>query len=95
VPDPLGDHGLPDEVREKDYEMDLFDVPRKIKKIPSPIKHLLKELVFLLIVPSLTHVYFLIRCQIPWATTAVAGEEHNEGETQVEQDQDMGQLSAG
>jgi chromatin structure-remodeling complex subunit RSC1/2 len=34
---------LPDEVREKDYEMDLFDVPRKIKKIPSPIKHLLKE----------------------------------------------------
>lgn len=34
---------LPDEVREKDYEMDLFDVPRKIKKVPSPIKHLLKE----------------------------------------------------
>lgn len=34
---------LPDEVREKDYEMDLFDAPRKIKKIPSPIKHLLKE----------------------------------------------------
>lgn len=34
---------LPDEVREKDYEMDLFDMPRKIKKIPSPIKHLLKE----------------------------------------------------
>lgn len=34
---------LPDEVREKDYEMDLFDVPRKIKKIPSPIKDLLKE----------------------------------------------------
>ncbi|KAL4919119.1 hypothetical protein BDW62DRAFT_179982 [Aspergillus aurantiobrunneus] len=34
---------LPDEVREKDYEMDLFDVPRKIKKIPSPIKHLLKN----------------------------------------------------
>ncbi|KAJ5116479.1 hypothetical protein N7456_000827 [Penicillium angulare] len=34
---------LPDEVREKDYEMDLFDVPRKIKKIPSPIKHLLKD----------------------------------------------------
>ncbi|PWY65960.1 RSC complex subunit [Aspergillus sclerotioniger CBS 115572] len=33
---------LPDEVREKDYEMDLFDVPRRIKKIPSPIKHLLK-----------------------------------------------------
>ncbi|KAJ5377867.1 uncharacterized protein N7496_005276 [Penicillium cataractarum] len=34
---------LPDEVREKDYEMDLFDVPRKIKKVPSPIKHLLKS----------------------------------------------------
>ncbi|PLB51742.1 RSC complex subunit [Aspergillus steynii IBT 23096] len=34
---------LPDEVREKDYEMDLFDVPRRIKKIPSPIKHLLKN----------------------------------------------------
>lgn len=34
---------LPDEVRDKDYEMDLFDVPRRIKKIPSPIKHLLKE----------------------------------------------------
>ncbi|EED14141.1 RSC complex subunit (RSC1), putative [Talaromyces stipitatus ATCC 10500] len=32
---------LPDEVREKDYEMDLYDVPRRIKKIPSPIKHLL------------------------------------------------------
>ncbi|KAE8336505.1 hypothetical protein BDV24DRAFT_141607 [Aspergillus arachidicola] len=34
---------LPDEVREKDYEMDLFDVPRRIKKISSPIKHLLKS----------------------------------------------------
>ncbi|PYH41135.1 putative RSC complex subunit (RSC1) [Aspergillus saccharolyticus JOP 1030-1] len=34
---------LPDEVREKDYEMDLFDVPRRIKKVPSPIKHLLKS----------------------------------------------------
>lgn len=34
---------LPDEVREKDYEMDLFDGTRKIKKIPSPIKHLLKS----------------------------------------------------
>ncbi|KAJ5965994.1 hypothetical protein N7481_012708 [Penicillium waksmanii] len=34
---------LPDEVREKDYEMDLFDVPRKIKKVQTPIKHLLKE----------------------------------------------------
>ncbi|CRG83281.1 Chromatin structure-remodeling complex subunit RSC1 [Talaromyces islandicus] len=34
---------LPDEVREKDYEMDLFDAPRRIRKIPSPIKHLLPE----------------------------------------------------
>lgn len=34
---------LPDEVREKDYEMDLFDTPKKIKKIPSPLKHLLKD----------------------------------------------------
>lgn len=34
---------LPDEVREKDYEMDLFDVPRKIRKNPTPIKHLLKD----------------------------------------------------
>ncbi|RMD42332.1 hypothetical protein DV735_g2756, partial [Chaetothyriales sp. CBS 134920] len=34
---------LPDEVRDKDYAMDLFDVPRKIKKQPSPLKHLLKE----------------------------------------------------
>jgi chromatin structure-remodeling complex subunit RSC1/2 len=34
---------LPDEIREKDYEMDLFDALRKIKKLPSPIKHLLKE----------------------------------------------------
>ncbi|KIV82064.1 hypothetical protein PV11_04200 [Exophiala sideris] len=34
---------LPDEVRDKDYEMDLFDQPRKIKKIPSPLKHLLKD----------------------------------------------------
>ncbi|KAI0097442.1 hypothetical protein GGR51DRAFT_553087 [Nemania sp. FL0031] len=33
---------LPDEVREKDYQMDLFDVPRQLKKIPSPIKHLLR-----------------------------------------------------
>lgn len=32
---------LPDEVREKDYEMDLFEGPRKIRKVPSPIKHLL------------------------------------------------------
>ena len=34
---------VPDEVREKDYEMDLYDVPRKLKKLPSPIKHLLRE----------------------------------------------------
>ncbi|KAH7369930.1 hypothetical protein BKA65DRAFT_8698 [Rhexocercosporidium sp. MPI-PUGE-AT-0058] len=34
---------VPDEVRDKDYEMDLFDVPRKMKKVPSPIKHLLRE----------------------------------------------------
>ncbi|KAM5366384.1 hypothetical protein ACJZ2D_010575 [Fusarium nematophilum] len=34
---------VPDEVREKDYEMDLYDVPRRMKKIPSPIKHLLRE----------------------------------------------------
>lgn len=34
---------LPDEVRDKDYEMDLFDTPRRIKKIPSPLKHLLKD----------------------------------------------------
>lgn len=33
---------LPDEVRERDYEMDLFDAPRQLKKIPSPIKHLLR-----------------------------------------------------
>lgn len=34
---------VPDEVREKDYEMDLFNLPKKMKKIPSPIKHLLPE----------------------------------------------------
>lgn len=34
---------LPDEVRDKDYEMDLFDQPRRIKKVPSPLKHLLKD----------------------------------------------------
>ncbi|KAI9750178.1 MAG: hypothetical protein M4579_006573 [Chaenotheca gracillima] len=34
---------LPDEVREKDYEMDLFDFPKKMKKVPSPIKHLVKD----------------------------------------------------
>ena len=34
---------VPDEVREKDYEMDLFDTPRRMRKVPSPIKHLLRE----------------------------------------------------
>lgn len=34
---------LPDEVRDKDYEMDLFDHPRKMKKHPSPIAYLLKD----------------------------------------------------
>jgi hypothetical protein len=34
---------LPDEVRDKDYEMDLFDAPKKMKKNPSPIKYLFKE----------------------------------------------------
>ena len=33
---------LPDEVRDKDYEMDLFDGIKKVRKIPSPILHLLK-----------------------------------------------------
>lgn len=34
---------LPDEVRERDYEMDLYDVARKIRKEPTPIAHLLDE----------------------------------------------------
>lgn len=34
---------LPDEVRDKDYMMDLFDAPRKLKKVPSPIAYLLKD----------------------------------------------------
>lgn len=34
---------LPDEVRERDYEMNLFDIPRKLVKEPTPIAHLLKE----------------------------------------------------
>lgn len=34
---------LPDEVRDKDYEMDLFDAPKKMKKVPSPIAYLLKD----------------------------------------------------
>ena len=33
---------LPDEVREKDYEMDLYPMPIRMKKVPSPIKHLLQ-----------------------------------------------------
>ncbi|KAM7196321.1 hypothetical protein V8F33_006230 [Rhypophila sp. PSN 637] len=33
---------LPDEVRDRDYEMDMFDVARNVKKHPSPIKHLLQ-----------------------------------------------------
>jgi chromatin structure-remodeling complex subunit RSC1/2 len=34
---------LPDEVRDKDYVMDLFDAPRKLKKVPSPIQYLLRD----------------------------------------------------
>ena len=34
---------LPDEIRDKDYEMDLFDHHRKMKKHPSPIAYLLKD----------------------------------------------------
>jgi chromatin structure-remodeling complex subunit RSC1/2 len=34
---------LPDEVREKDYEMDLFGDQRKIREVPSPLLHMLKE----------------------------------------------------
>ena len=34
---------LPDEVRDKDYEMDLFDHSRKMKKFPSPIAYMLKD----------------------------------------------------
>ncbi|OTA37311.1 hypothetical protein BTJ68_03042 [Hortaea werneckii EXF-2000] len=34
---------LPDEVRDKDYEMDLFEQPRRMKKFPSPIGYLLKD----------------------------------------------------
>ena len=34
---------LPDEVREGDYVMDLFDSAKKVKKIPSPLLHLLKD----------------------------------------------------
>jgi len=34
---------LPDEVRDKDYEMDLFDRPRGMKKFQSPITYMLKD----------------------------------------------------
>ena len=34
---------LPDEVKDKDYEMVLFDNMRKEKKVPSPLLHLLKD----------------------------------------------------
>ena len=34
---------LPDEVRYKDYEMDLFDHVKKVRKVPSPILHQLKD----------------------------------------------------
>lgn len=34
---------VPDEVRDRDYEMDLFEAPRRMRKVPSPIKHLLRE----------------------------------------------------
>jgi chromatin structure-remodeling complex subunit RSC1/2 len=34
---------LPDEVRDKDYVMDLFDSQRKLKKNPSPIAYMLKD----------------------------------------------------
>jgi chromatin structure-remodeling complex subunit RSC1/2 len=34
---------LPDEVRDRDYEMDLFDHTKKMKKFPSPIAYLLKD----------------------------------------------------
>lgn len=34
---------LPDEVRDKDYEMEIFGEPKKMKKQPSPIAYLLKD----------------------------------------------------
>lgn len=34
---------LPDEVRDKDYEMTIFDAPKRMKKNPSPIAYLLKD----------------------------------------------------
>ena len=34
---------LPDEVRDKDYEMELYPEPKRMKKFPSPIAYLLKD----------------------------------------------------
>ena len=34
---------LPDEVRDKDYVMDMYPVPNKMRKVPSPIQHLLRD----------------------------------------------------
>ncbi|KAK5729631.1 hypothetical protein LTR17_011818 [Elasticomyces elasticus] len=34
---------LPDEVRDRDYPMDLYEHSRKLKKFPSPIAYLLKD----------------------------------------------------
>ncbi|SPO05509.1 related to member of RSC complex [Cephalotrichum gorgonifer] len=34
---------LPDEVRERDYVMDLYPAPLRMRKVPSPIKHLLRD----------------------------------------------------
>lgn len=34
---------LPDEVREKDYDMEPWKVPKKVKKFRSPIAHLLRH----------------------------------------------------
>lgn len=34
---------LPDEVRDKDYQMDIFKEHQKLKKLPSPIAYLLKD----------------------------------------------------
>jgi len=33
---------LPEEVRDRDYEMDLFNGLRSVRKLQSPIKHLLQ-----------------------------------------------------
>ncbi|QIX00289.1 hypothetical protein AMS68_005806 [Peltaster fructicola] len=34
---------LPDEVRDRDYDMDLYEQPKRMKKHPSPIKYLLRD----------------------------------------------------